>query len=65
MPFLSVEVWARAPTIGTWPGACPVVDRHIGADRTASVVHKFGAPVLGPGNVARRFGDAVVHPPGW
>ena len=64
-PFLSLEVRAPALTIGTWPGAWPVVDRHIGADLTASVVYDFVAPVLGPGTVARRCGDAVFHPPRW
>ena len=62
--FLVVEVRAPAPTIGTWPGACRVVDRHIGADLTASVVNESVAPVLGPGTVARRCCDAVVRPPG-
>ena len=61
MPFLVAEVRTLAPITGTWPGTCRVVCRHIGADLTASAVGKFVAPVLGPGTVARRCGDAVVH----
>ena len=45
-PFFSLEVRAPALTIGTWPGAWPVVDRHIGADLTASVVYDFAVPIL-------------------
>ena len=64
-PFLSLEVRALALTIGTWPGAWPGVDRHNGADLTASAVYDIAVPVPCPGTAARHCGHVIVHPPGW